>query len=326
MSLIFLNAEDTRKLLPMDECIKVMESAMIAASSGSMLIPPRILFNLQDNSGFFAVMPGASQEMKAYGAKVVSYHPSNSAKDLPAIQGFVTLFDHESGQPQAIIDGGVITDVRTAAASGLATRLLAKPDAKTCGIFGAGALADVHIEAMCSVRPVEECLIWARRPEQARVLAEKHSERTGVRVRATNVPSEAGACDIICTTTASPEPVLQGQWVRPGAHVNLVGAHNISARESDSELIVKSLIYVDLIESTLNEGGDIMIPIQEGAISEDHIIGEIGQFLLGDIPGRTDVEQITAYNSLGITSQDLYAARYVLEKSRSSGLGVTVNF
>lgn len=326
MSLIFLNAEDTRKLLPMDECIKVMESAMIAASSGSMLIPPRILFNLQDNSGFFAVMPGASQEMKAYGAKVVSYHPSNSAKDLPAIQGFVTLFDHESGQPQAIIDGGVITDVRTAAASGLATRLLAKPDAKTCGIFGAGALADVHIEAMCSVRPVEECLIWARRPEQARVLAEKHSERAGVRVRATNVASEAGACDIICTTTASPEPVLQGQWVRPGAHVNLVGAHNISARESDSDLIVKSLIYVDLIESTLNEGGDIMIPIQEGAISEDHIIGEIGQLLLGDIPGRTDVEQITAYNSLGITSQDLYAARYVLEKSRSSGLGVTVNF
>ena len=118
MSLIFLNAEDTRKLLPMDECIKVMESAMIAASTGSMLIPPRILFNLQDNSGFFAVMPGASQEMKAYGAKVVSYHPSNSAEGLPAIQGFVTLFDHESGQPQAIIDGGVITDVRTAAASG----------------------------------------------------------------------------------------------------------------------------------------------------------------------------------------------------------------
>jgi len=315
MPLTIINAEETRQLLPMSECIDVMESAMIAASSGSMLIPPRIIFTLQDNSGFFAVMPGASQEMKAYGAKVVSYHPSNSAKGLPAIQGFVTVFDHESGQPQAIIDGGVITDVRTAAASGLATRLLARPDAKTCGIFGAGALADVHIEAMCSVRPVEECLIWARRPEQASALAEKHAHRTGVRVRPT-----------ICTTTASPNPVLEGRWVRPGAHINLVGAHNISARETDTDLIIKSIIYVDLLESTLNEGGDIMIPVQEGAISEDHIIGEIGQLLQGDIPGRRDAEQITAYNSLGITSQDLYAAQYVLEKSRALGLGVTVNF
>jgi len=326
MSLIIINAEETRKLLPLGECIDVMEAAMVAASSGSMLIPPRILFNLQDDSGFFAVMPGASQEMKAYGAKVVSYHPSNSAKGLPAIQGFVTLFDHESGQPQAIIDGGVITDVRTAAASGLATRLLARPDARTCGIFGAGALADVHIEAMCAVRALEECVIWARRREQAEALANKHRVRSGLSARATDDPAEAGACDIVCTTTASPEPVLFGKWVRPGSHVNLVGAHNLLSRESDTDLILKSNIYIDLLESIINESGDIMIPVQEGAVSKEHIIGEIGQLLTGDIHGRTDAQQITVYNSLGITSQDLYAANYVLTRALEQGAGIRVTF
>jgi ornithine cyclodeaminase/alanine dehydrogenase-like protein (mu-crystallin family) len=326
MALIFLNAEETRRLLPMDQCIEVMKPAMIAASSGSMYIPPRTLFQLQDDSGFFAVMPGASKELGTYGAKVVSYHPANSASDLPAIQGFVAVFDHQTGQPRAIMDGGVITDIRTAAASGLATQLLARPDAGSCGIFGAGALADVHLQAMCTVRPVEECVIWARRREQAEALAEKHRARSSVAVRATDDPGEAGACDIVCTTTASPEPVLHGNWVKPGAHINLVGAHNISSRESDTNLIKKSTIYVDLLESTLNEGGDVMIPIREGAVNADHIIGEIGQLLTGDIHGRTNQRQITVYNSLGITSQDLYAARHVMEKALEQGAGTQVSF
>jgi ornithine cyclodeaminase len=326
MSLIFLNAEETRRLLPMDQCIDVMEPAMVAASSGSMYIPPRTLFQLQDDSGFFAVMPGASQELDSYGAKVVSYHPANSAKGLPAIQGFVAVFDHQSGQLQAIMDGGVITDIRTAAASGLATRLLARPGARSCGIFGAGALADVHLQAMCTVRPVEECVIWARRREQAEALAELHHGRGGICVRTTDDPGEAGACDIICTTTASPAPVLQGNWVKPGAHVNLVGAHSISTRESDTELIKKSILYIDLLESTLNEGGDVMIPIQEGAVKREHIVGEIGQLLTGTVDGRANEQEITVYNSLGITSQDLYAARHVMEKALQQGAGIRVSF
>jgi len=326
MALIFLNAEETRRLLPMEQCIDVMEPAMIAASSGSMYIPPRTLFQLQDDSGFFAVMPGTSQELNSYGAKVVSYHPANSARGLPAIQGFVAVFDHQTGQPRAIMDGGVITDIRTAAASGLATRLLARPEAGSCGIFGAGALADVHLQAMCTVRPVKECVIWARRCEQAEALAEKHRARSGVAVRTTDDPREAGACDIVCTTTASPLPVLQGDWVKPGAHIKLVGAHHIDSRESDTELIKKSSIYVDLLESTINEGGDVMIPIQGGVVERDHIVGEIGQLLAGDIHGRTNEQQITVYNSLGITSQDLYAARLVMEKAQAQGVGTQVSF
>ena len=138
-------------------------------------------------------------------------------------------------------------------------------------------------------------------------------------------PAEAGACDLVCTVTASPEPVLQGDWVRPGAHVNLVGAHTLATREADSALIEKSALYVDLMESTVNEGGDIMIPIQEGAIGEDAIAGEIGQLLNADIAGRRDNDQITLYNSLGITAQDLFAARHVYDKAAASGLGVVVD-
>jgi ornithine cyclodeaminase len=324
--MFIINAEETYRLLTMEACIDVMEPAMKATSSGSTLIPPRTLFQLQDDSGFFAVMPGASSEMGVYGAKMVSYHPENSARGEAPLQGFVAMFDHDNGRPLAIIDGGAITNIRTAAASGLATRLLARHDADSCGIFGAGALADTHIAAMCAVRPVRECVIWARRQEQASALAEKHSAGSPVRFRATSDPEEAAACDLICTTTASTRPVIRGEWVRPGTHINLVGAHRLDSREADTDLIVKSVVYVDSMESTRNEGGDVMIPIEEGAIDEDHICGEIGVLLDGGIPGRQHDGQITVYNSLGITSQDLYAAEYVLRQALKQGDGTQVSF
>lgn len=324
--MLIVNAEQARALLPIAECIDVMEPAMIAASNQSMLIPPRTLFQLQDDSGFFAVMPGASEALQAYGAKVVSYHPANAKRGRSPIQGFVTLFDHHTGEPRAIIDGNVITNVRTAAASGLATRCLARPESSSCGIFGAGALAEVHVEAMCQVRPIERCVIWARNLAQAQALADRCSAQSRAEFRATSDPQEAAACDVICTTTASPVPVVQGEWVRPGAHINLVGAHRLTSREADSGLIVKARVYVDLMESTRNEGGDIMIPIREGAVSEDHVIGEIGQLLTGDIAGRMHDDDITVYNSLGITSQDIYAALHVLNKALETGVGTRVTF
>jgi ornithine cyclodeaminase len=323
---LIINAQETRALLSMAECIDAMEPAMIAASSRSVLIPPRILFQLQDDSGFFAVMPGASQALQAYGAKVVSYHPANAGKGRPPIRGFVTLFDHGTGEPRAIIDGGVITNMRTAAASGLATRALARPDSNSCGIFGAGALADVHIEAMCRVRPIERVVIWARNREQAEALAAGHRCGGQAQIRVTDDPREAADCDVICTTTASPVPVLKGRWVRAGTHVNLVGAHKLTSREADTELIARARLYVDLLESMRNEGGDIMIPIREGAVGEDHVVGEIGRLLAGEIAGRQHEDDITVYNSLGITAQDLYAALHVLNRALETGAGTRVAF
>ena len=325
MTIRFISAGQVRELLPMRECVEVMEAAMGAASGGTVAVPPRLIMPLIDGSGFLALMPGSSAELASYGAKIISLHPANPQRGLPAIQGFVTLFDHTSGAPVAIIEGAELTGIRTAAASGLATRLLAREDVQSCGIFGAGVQAVTHIDAMLAVRPIQQFLVWARDPAKAADFAAEHSRRIGIPVRATEDPAEAGACDLVCTVTASPEPVLMGDWVRPGAHVNLVGAHTLTTREADSALIEKSALYVDLMESTVNEGGDIMIPIQEGAIGEDAIAGEIGQLLNSEIAGRRDNDQITLYNSLGITAQDLFAARHVYDKAVASGLGVVVD-
>jgi len=324
MSLTIINAAQVRDLLPMNECIDAMVPAMIAASTGTVAIPPRMISPLIDKSAFLGLMPGSSAEISTYGAKVVSLHPQNPSQGLPAIQGFVTLFDHQSGAPVAIIEGAEVTGIRTAAASGLATRLLAREDATTCGILGTGVQAITHIDAMRAVRPLTEVLIWGRDFAKAEALAAEQAERTGLNIQATADPKAAAACDIICTVTGSAEPVLKGEWVKPGAHVNLVGAHSLTTREADTDLIVKSAVYADLLESLKNEGGDVMIPLQEGAIDESHVVGELGQLAKGDISGRGDAEQITVYNSLGNTAQDLFAARHVYDKALAQKVGVVV--
>ena len=326
MPLTIINAAGVRKLLPMSECIDAMEPAMIAATTGTISMPPRLVAPLIDESGFLVLMPGSSTELAAFGAKVINLIPDNPARGLPAIQGFIALFDHASGAPVALIDGAEVTGIRTAAASGLATLLLARPDAHTCGIFGNGVQAVTHIDAMRAVRPVDEIIVWGRNPDKVRAFAREQEERTGIRVRATADPAEAGACDLVCTTTTSPEPILAGDWVNPGAHVNLVGAHSITTRECDTDLVVKSAVYVDLMESVRNEGGDIMIPIEERAIDETHIIGELGELLQGKIPGRQDENQVTLYQSHGINAQDMFAAKHIYAKAQATGNALTVEF
>jgi len=289
-------------------------------------LPPRVVYNLSGDTGVVFTMPGSADEVDTFGAKLVSFLPQNLTAGKPVVSGLVALFDRHTGQPRAIIDGRAITDIRTAATSAMATRYLARKDAGSCGIFGTGGQADSHIDAICAVRPVEDIVIWGRSYEKAQALAERHAQRHGVNTRATQDPAEAGACDIVCTVTGSLDPILKGVWVKPGAHVCLVGAHGLNARESDTELIVKSRVYVDYIESTLNEGGEIMIPIGEGSVDESHIVGEIGEVLTGKIGGRATDDEITVYNSLGVVSQDLYAASYILRQAVAEGAGTTVAF
>lgn len=324
MTLKIINGDEVRQLLTMAECVDVMEQAMRATSSGSIVIPPRLLFSLAGGNGFFANMPGSSAD--ALGSKIVSFLPDNPARGRPAVSGYIGLFDPGTGLPTAIIEGRVITEVRTAAASAMATRALSREDSRTLGIFGTGHQADVHIEAICTVRPIEEVVIWGRNFEKAESLARRHDHREDVVVRATDDASQAAACDIVCTTTLATEPILEGRWVRPGSHVCLVGAYAPDAREADTDLIVKSKVYVDSLESAGNEAGDILIPIGEGAISKSHLVGEIGQLLLGEIPGRQSREEITIYKSLGIVSQDLYAARHVAARAEEEGAGIQVEF
>jgi ornithine cyclodeaminase len=326
MSLLVIRAAEIRELLPMTECIKVMDRAMRAFSSGTVSAPSRIITALGGDSGYFILMPGEMQSPPIYGAKIVGLHPGNPAQGRPAVQGFVTLFDRNSGAPIALVDGAEITTIRTAAASALATRELARQDASSHGIFGAGVQAASHLDSVCAIRDIQHVCIWARDHEKARQFAQQHTERTGIMVSAVKDPAEAAACDIVSLTTNSPEPVLRGAWLQAGAHLNLIGAHEPQDREADSDAVAKSGVYVDSRRGALKEAGDILIPISEGRIRQKHIIGEIGEVLLGNASGRQDGNQITLYKSLGLVAQDLFAAEYVLNNARKTGKGQVVEF
>jgi ornithine cyclodeaminase len=306
------DAAAVRARLPMKDCILAMETAMTAVTEGTVAVPPRIVMPLIDGSGYFAVMPGSSRAPLVYGAKIVSLHPSNPAAGRPTIQGFVVLFDHATGAPVAWVDGAEITAIRTGAASGLATRLLAPKTAHSLGILGCGVQASAHIEAIRAVRDIRQIRIWARSPDKARAFVARHAPTAGIPLIAVDTAQEAAQSDIVCTVTGAHEPILHGEWLRPGTHVNLVGAHTPTAREADSALIVRAKVYVDSIASAFNEAGDILIPLNKGAIEKTHVVGEIGALLLGRIPGRAHENEITVYKSLGLVAQDLVAAHAVL--------------
>lgn len=320
-----ISAAQVRQLLPMKECVELMANAMKAASSGDVRVPPRMMMRSADGKNVFALMPGASADPCTFGAKILSIHASNPTRGLPAIQGFVVLFDHDSGAPIAIIEGAEVTGIRTAAASGMATKFLARADAKSHGIFGTGVQARTHIDAIAVARPVKKTVIWGRDPEKAAKVAAEESARTGMDIVATEDPKEAAACDIVSTVTASADPILFNNWVQPGCHVNLVGSHSPNMREADSDLVIRAAIYTDLLESLFNEGGDILIPIDEGRLEKGKVVGEIGNVVAGTLQGRRNDDEVTLYKSLGVTAQDLFAAYSVYEKALASGIGVDVD-
>lgn len=316
---MIIDAAKVRELLTMPVCIEAMAAAMAAASAGSASVPPRVFVPVGESGEALLLMPGSAPGPAVYGAKVISLHPANPDRGRPAIQGFVALFDGETGTPLAIVDGGALTAIRTAAASALATRHLARADACTHGVFGTGALARTHIEAVATVRPCTRVLVWGRHLRKARTLAREEAARTGLKIEACADPAEAAACDIVTAVTGAHEPVLRGRWIRPGTHVNLVGAHSATTREADSDLVAAARVYTDLMASLFSEGGDVLVPIAEGRIDRSHVVGEIGQVLNGTLGGRADDAEITVYKSHGITTQDLYAAHAIYTRVRAAG-------
>ena len=328
--MLILRAAEIRRLLSLPDCIEVMDRAMRAASLGQVDTPERTIATLPDGASYFFVMPGSmagdGARAPVYGAKLIGLHPSNTAGGIPTIQGYVSLFDGRTGTPSALVDGAEITRLRTAAASALATRELARPEARTHGIFGAGVQAAGHLEAIACVRPIEEVRVWARNADRAQAFVAAYASRPGLRVIAVDDPSQAGACDVVSLVTNASAPVLRGRWLNDGAHINLVGAHEAHHREADTEAVARAAVYVDSRRGALSEAGDLLIPIGEGKLSRDHIIGEIGEVLEGKAPGRRNETQVTLYKSLGVFAQDLFAAVRVLEQAKQAGIGESVDF
>ena len=320
-----LSRADIQAAVTMPEAIVVVREAFIALSTGQATVPVRV---------GIAVPPRATALfMPAYaggglGLKVVTVYPDNPSRGLSLLHALVVLLDAETGAPVAALEGGWLTALRTGAASGAATDLLARPDARTLTVFGAGAQAETQTRAVCAVRPIERVLVcsrtWARAEALAARLAGRHGVPTDIQVMAD--PAQAAAeADVICTATTSPTPVFPGEVVRPGAHINAVGAFTTTAREVDTRLVQRAArLVVDERAAAEAEAGDLVIPWQSGDSPGPESWTELGLIAAGLAQGRTEVDQITLFKSVGNAAQDVAVGALAVARAEAHGLGVEV--
>lgn len=328
MKLLVLNGLEIEQLLPMSECIDVMAEALMALAKGQVHLPLRMVVRPPDAAGLMGLMPAyISGEHAAYGLKAICVFPGNPAKGKDAHQGTVMLFSGETGEPLALMNASAITAIRTAAVSGVATRLLAREDASDLAIVGAGVQARSHLEAMACVRSIGQARIAGRNAEHARRFAAEMSAHYSFPIEPVEYVEEAVRnADIVVTATSSAEPVLRREWIAPGAHINAVGASLPTAREVDTATVIAARLFVDRRESTLNESGDYLMAARDGAIGPDHIQAEIGEVLIGAKPGRSSPDEITLFKSLGLAVEDLASAEYLYRKAQATNAGVWVEF
>lgn len=321
--MIVISQKEVGALLSMRDCIEVMSRALAALARGESILPLRTVIRLPSGTDFFALMPGVVGSPEAFGAKVITVFPGNEGTNLDSHLGAVLLFDSKTGALQAVLDASAITAIRTAAVSAVATRHLARDDADDLAILGSGVQARSHVEAMTLVRTIRRVRIWSRNVAHAKALAASIVGVARIDVMATAEEAVRGA-SIICTTTSSREPVVRGDWIAEGAHLNVIGASTPQAREVDSTAIVRSRLFVDRRESALKEPGDILVPIAEGLIMADHIVAELGEVVAGMQAGRTSGKDITLFKSLGLAVEDVAAAQHVYQRAVAQSIGTTV--
>lgn len=325
MATRILTQAEVRELLPMEACIDLMADALATLGRPGSSNPLRHGIRLPESRRILGMMPGYLAEPEAIGLKVVTVFPDNHGTPYDSHQGVVVLFEAEHGRPLSIQDASEITAIRTAAVSGLATRLLARQDAGDLAILGSGVQATTHLEAMRLVRDLRRVRVFSPTVANREAFAARESARHGLEVEAVASAREAvEGADIVCTTTSSREPVLLGEWLADGAHVNAVGSSIRTARELDSAAVARARVFVDRRESTLNESGDYLTAVEEGAIDDTHLVGELGELLLGRLEGRRTADEVTLFVSLGLAVEDLAAAHFVHARAEERGLGVTV--
>jgi len=317
--LLVLSHDDVRRLLPMDECIELMEAALSDLARGRAWQPLRFVIRPPEEQTLIGLMPAhRSEPQRAYGLKAICIFPENPARGLDAHQGGVLLCDGETGQLRALLDASAVTAVRTAAVSAVATRALAREDAKELAILGAGVQARSHLEALPYVRQFDKVRIWSRTPEHAQAVAVE----SPLAEVAESAEAAVHGADVVVTATSSREPVLERSWLAPGAHVNAVGSSIPTARELDDETMREAALFCDARESLVNEAGDYLL----AGLGPDDIRAELGEVLTGSAEGRRDAKELTVFKSLGLGVEDLAAAEHVYERARAEGVGSAVPF
>ena len=315
MKLLVLNEHDVHKLLTMPECVRVMEEALADLARGKVTNPLRSMVRAEGAAGILGLMPSYRGD---YGLKEICVFPGNPTRGLDTHLGGVLLHSGETGELLAIMNASAITAIRTAAVSAVATKLLARDDAHVLAILGAGVQAKSHLEAIPVVRDIREVRIYSR----TRAKAEKFAN---CRIVGSAEEAVRGA-DIVVTATSSREPVIRREWISSGTHINAVGSSIKSTRELDSATVAAASLFVDRRESTLNESGDYLMAVQEGAIGPDHIRAELGEILTGQAKGRTSPEEITLFKSLGLAVEDLASAQFLFGEAKRRGTGTWVEF
>lgn len=309
--MIFLNRDQINDLISMEEAIRAMGTAFAQLSNGEAVVPPRLSLDIPDKNATSLVMPAYATGSPYYTVKIVSVNYSNPDKGLPLIHGVVQVFDAENGKHIANLDGASITAIRTGAASGLATDLLAKENANVCAVFGTGVQAASHIEAVLEVRPIEKIMVFSRSKPSAEKFCSTLANQVQCEIGEKESLLEA---DIVCTTTPASSPLFETDKIKPGCHLNVVGSAQPSFREVPTGLVARSKIIVDKREACEQEAGDLIIPVQEGSWSFEQVHGELGQVVSGDIIARESENEITLFKSVGNAIQDHAMAHLIMEK------------
>ena len=317
MTIAFYDAAHVDELLDYPGCIEAMREAMIALSSGERQQPLRQIFTVGEND-MFGTMPGELAALSTFGAKLVSVFADPDRPGRTRHQGVVVAYDGETGSVSCIADAEPVTKIRTACATAAATDALARADAEVLAIFGTGLQAESHLRAVPLVRPFREILLWGQSLERTRELAERMSAELGRTITPVSDPRETAIrADVICAVTSSREPILLGDWVKPGTHVNLVGSSYLGPVEIDTALVAKARYVADYRPGVLAQAAELAVARDAGVIDDTHVIGEIGEVFAGRVRGREDDRQITIYKSLGHVVQDLAAATYLHRRANA---------
>ena len=321
--LLFLSAADVDKALSMTTTIAAVREAFVDLSKGEADVPLRTPITLAGDGGAL-FMPVHLPRQKQLGVKVVTVIPENRDRDLPTIQALVTVFDAETGSPVAVMDGELLTAMRTGAASGVATDALARKNASVAAVIGAGVQGMRQLEAVCCVRTIREALVFDPDRDRAEAFASEMGRRLGRTVRVLDSVSSVFGADVVCTATSSGTPVVADSDLAKGAHVNAIGAYRPNTREIPGEAVGRATLVVDSREACLAEAGDLVMAITEGHLDPETIPAEIGEVLAGSRPGRINEAEMTLFKSVGNAVQDLAVAGLILEEARRLELGTEV--
>ena len=322
--ILILSAKEVALCLDMASAIETMKGAFTQLSSHEAQVPLRTQLPIPEARGTALFMPVYLPQNRHIGLKTVTVFENNPHNNLPLIHAMMQILDAETGTPLAIMDGEILTAMRTGAASGLATDLLAHEDAHTVTIIGAGIQGRTQLEAVCAVRPIKTAHVISRSSQNAQIFAKEMAKKLSIEVSVTDPATALAASQVICTATTSLTPVFEDAMITPGTHINGVGSYRPDMCEVPPETVKRARVFVDQKVGCCAEAGDLIQPITAGIITKDHIIAELGEVVPGKKPGRLTPNDITFFKSVGNAVQDLAVATLILEKAKNIGLGTTV--